>query len=239
MHLFFFRMVFLYMTISQSNIFSTLGVDWKKVLDSEFKKEYMTSLSKILLEMQESGKKIYPEQKNLFSCMNITPFHEVKVVILGQDPYHQPGQANGLSFSVNSGTAIPPSLKNIYKEILASIGNLESSDGSLIRWAKQGVLLLNSVLTVEEGLPGSHKNMGWEKFTDKIVSKLDQSDKLVFMLWGNYALRKSSAIDRSKHLVLESPHPSPLSAYRGFLGNGHFLKCNEFLKANGLKEISW
>tara|TARA_B110000263_G_scaffold121939_1_gene106048 strand:+ start:16 stop:531 length:516 start_codon:yes stop_codon:yes gene_type:complete len=171
--------------------------------------------------------------------MNLTPFHEVKVVILGQDPYHQSGQANGLSFSVNPGTAIPPSLKNIYKEILMSTGNLESNNGSLIGWAKQGVLLLNSVLSVEEGLPGSHANIGWEKFTDKIISLLDHSDKLVFMLWGRSASKKGSVINKSKHLVLESPHPSPFSVYKGFLGNGHFLKCNEFLKANKLKEISW
>ena len=171
--------------------------------------------------------------------MNLTPFHEVKVVILGQDPYHQSGQANGLSFSVNPGTAIPPSLKNIYKEILMSTGNLESNNGSLIGWAKQGVLLLNSVLSVEEGLPGSHANIGWEKFTDKIISVLDHSDKLVFMLWGRSASKKGSLINKSKHLVLESPHPSPFSVYKGFLGNGHFLKCNEFLKENKLKEITW
>jgi len=227
------------MTISQLNIFSSLQGDWKKTLRSELEKEYIVSLNELLTEKRESKKIIYPEQKNIFSCMNMTPFKAVKVVILGQDPYHQDGQANGLSFSVNSGMTIPPSLKNIYKEILKSTGNLKSSDGSLVKWAQQGVLLLNSVLTVEEGSPGSHINIGWEKFTDKIISKLDESDKLVFMLWGKYASKKSSFIDRSKHLVLESPHPSPLSAYKGFFGNNHFLKCNEFLKANDLKEIIW
>ena len=227
------------MTISQLNIFSSLRADWKKVLNIELEKEYIVSLNKLLTEKRELKKIIYPPQKSIFSCMDMTPFNAVKVVIIGQDPYHQPGQANGLSFSVNSGTAIPPSLKNIYKEILASTGNLESSDGSLAKWANQGVLLLNSVLTVEEGSPGSHANIGWEKFTDKIISKLDQSDKLVFMLWGKCASRKGSFIDRSKHLVLESPHPSPLSAYRGFFGNNHFLRCNKFLQANNLKEIIW
>jgi len=227
------------MKVSQTNFLPSLEVSWQKALESELNKEYMINLNQLLLEMRESGKKIFPEQGNLFSCMNLTPFHEVKVVILGQDPYHQSGQANGLSFSVNPGTATPPSLKNIYKEILMSTGNLESNNGSLIGWAKQGVLLLNSVLSVEEGLPGSHANIGWEKFTDKIISLLDHSDKLVFMLWGRSASKKGSVINKSKHLVLESPHPSPLSAYKGFLGNGHFLKCNEFLKANKLKEISW
>ena len=227
------------MKVSQTNLLPSLEVGWQKALESELNKEYMINLIRLLLGMRESGKKIFPEQGNLFSCMNLTPFHEVKVVILGQDPYHQSGQANGLSFSVNPGAVIPPSLKNIYKEILMSTGYLESNDGSLIGWAKQGVLLLNSVLSVEEGLPGSHANIGWEKFTDKIISVLDHSDKLVFMLWGRSASKKGSVINKSKHLVLESPHPSPFSAYKGFLGNGHFLKCNEFLKANKLKEISW
>ena len=227
------------MKVSQTNLLPSLEVGWQKALESELNKEYMINLNQLLLEMRESGKKIFPEQGNLFSCMNLTPFHEVKVVILGQDPYHQSGQANGLSFSVNPGAVIPPSLKNIYKEILMSTGYLESNDGSLIGWAKQGVLLLNSVLSVEEGLPGSHANIGWEKFTDKIISLLDHSDKLVFMLWGRSASKKGSVINKSKHLVLESAHPSPFSAYKGFLGNGHFLKCNEFLKENKLKEITW
>jgi len=227
------------MKVSQTNLLPSLEVGWQKALESELNKEYMINLIRLLLGMRESGKKIFPEQGNLFSCMNLTPFHEVKVVILGQDPYHQSGQANGLSFSVNPGAVIPPSLKNIYKEILMSTGNLESNDGSLIGWAKQGVLLLNSVLSVEEGLPGSHANIGWEKFTDKIISVLDHSDKLVFMLWGRSASKKGSLINKSKHLVLESPHPSPFSVYKGFLGNGHFLKCNEFLKENKLKEITW
>jgi uracil-DNA glycosylase len=227
------------MKVSQTNLLPSLEVGWQKALESELNKEYMINLIRLLLGMRESGKKIFPEQGNLFSCMNLTPFHEVKVVILGQDPYHQSGQANGLSFSVNPGAVIPPSLKNIYKEILMSTGYLESNDGSLIGWAKQGVLLLNSVLSVEEGLPGSHANIGWEKFTDKIISVLDHSDKLVFMLWGRSASKKGSLINKSKHLVLESPHPSPFSVYKGFLGNGHFLKCNEFLKENKLKEITW
>ena len=227
------------MKVSQKNIFSTLGSDWKESLKTEFNKEYIATICKFLEEMKKSGKVIYPEEKNLFLCMKMTPFTEVKVVIIGQDPYHQAGQANGLSFSVNPGKVIPPSLKNIYKEILTSTVNLESSDGSLIRWAQQGVLLLNSVLTVEEGLPGSHANIGWEKFTDKVISKLNQLDKLVFMLWGKNASKKGAIIDRSKHLVLESAHPSPLSAHKGFHGNGHFLRCNNFLKKNDLKEIRW
>ena len=227
------------MKASQRNIFSALRPDWKEALKSEFNKDYMVTICQFLEGEKKLGKAIYPEEKNLFSCMKMTPFTEVKVVILGQDPYHQAGQANGLSFSVNPGTAIPSSLKNIYKEILSSTGNLESSNGSLTRWAQQGVLLLNSVLTVEEGLPGSHANIGWEKFTDKVISKLNQSDKLVFILWGKNASKKGSIIDRSKHLVLESAHPSPLSAYKGFHGNGHFLKCNKFLKENDLTEIRW
>tara|TARA_B110000438_G_scaffold215038_1_gene207351 strand:+ start:802 stop:1485 length:684 start_codon:yes stop_codon:yes gene_type:complete len=227
------------MKSSCKNIFPDITPDWKKALKSEFSKEYMISLNQLLIDMRESGKIIYPEEKNMFSCMKMTPFNTVKVVILGQDPYHQAGQANGLSFSVNTGVAIPPSLKNIYKEILVSTGNLESTDGSLIKWAKQGVLLLNSVLTVEEGLPGSHAKIGWEIFTDKVISKLNQSDKIVFMLWGKNASKKGSIIDRSKHLVLESAHPSPLSAYKGFHANGHFLKCNKFLKENNLTEIRW
>ena len=227
------------MKVSQQNIFSTLPSDWQETLETELNKEYTATISQLLEEMKKSGKVIYPEEKNIFSCMRMTPFNEVKVVILGQDPYHQAGQANGLSFSVNTGAVIPPSLKNIYKEIATSIGNLESSDGSLTKWAKQGVLLLNSVLTVEESLPGSHAKIGWEKFTDKVVSKLNQSDNIVFMLWGKNASKKGSIIDRSKHLVLESAHPSPLSAYKGFHGNGHFLKCNKFLKENDLTEIRW
>ena len=227
------------MKASRKNIFPDITPDWKKALKSEFSKEYMISLNKLLIDMRESGKIIYPEEKNMFSCMKMTPFNTVKVVILGQDPYHQAGQANGLSFSVNTGVAIPPSLKNIYKEILVSTGNLESTDGSLIKWARQGVLLLNSVLTVEEGLPGSHAKIGWEIFTDKVISKLNQSDKIVFMLWGKNASKKGSIINRSKHLVLESAHPSPLSAYKGFHLNGHFLKCNKFLKENNLREIRW
>ena len=227
------------MKFSHKNIFSDIPPDWKKALKSEFSKEYMMSLNQLVIEMRDSGKIIYPEQKNLFLSLKITPLNKVKVVVLGQDPYHQMGQANGLSFSVNTGITIPPSLKNINKEILLSIGHLESSDGSLIKWAEQGVLLLNSILTVEEGLPGSHANMGWEKFTDKVISELNQSEKLVFMLWGKYASKKGSIIDRSKHLVLESAHPSPFSANKGFHGNGHFLKCNKFLKDNNLAEIRW
>ena len=227
------------MKVSQQNIFSTLPSDWQETLETELNKEYTATISQLLEEMKKSGKVIYPEEKNIFSCMKMTPFNEVKVVILGQDPYHQAGQANGLSFSVNTGAVIPPSLKNIYKEIDTSIGNLESSDGSLTKWAKQGVLLLNSVLTVEESLPGSHAKIGWEKFTDKVVSKLNQSDNIVFMLWGKNASKKGAIIDRSKHLVLESAHPSPLSAYKGFHGSGHFLKCNKFLKENDLTEIRW
>ena len=170
------------MKVSQQNIFSTLPSDWQETLETELNKEYTATISQLLEEMKKSGKVIYPEEKNIFSCMKMTPFNEVKVVILGQDPYHQAGQANGLSFSVNTGAVIPPSLKNIYKEIATSIGNLESSDGSLTKWAKQGVLLLNSVLTVEESLPGSHAKIGWEKFTDKVVSKLNQSDNIVFLI---------------------------------------------------------
>jgi len=223
----------------RTNAFPTLEESWGRVLNSEFSKEYMINLNKNLFELRSSGKKIFPEPENLFASMNATPLHNVRVVILGQDPYTHQGQANGFSFSVNLGVALPPSLKNIYKEILRSTNGLEASNGSLIGWAKQGVLLLNSILTVEEGLPRSHSNMGWEKFTDEIIRALDQTDKLVFMLWGKNASKKGVFIDKTKHLVLESSHPSPLSAHRGFLGNNHFPKCNKFLKENNFQEIIW
>ena len=182
----------------RTNAFPTLEESWRRVLNSEFSKEYMINLNKNLFELRSSGKKIFPEPKNLFASMNATPLHNVRVVILGQDPYIHQGQANGLSFSVNPGVALPPSLKNIYKEILRSTNGLEASNGSLIGWAKQGVLLLNSILTTEIELPGSHQRKGWEVFTDKIVEVLNYKSNLVFMLWGNYAIKKGNKIDANK-----------------------------------------
>jgi len=171
--------------------------------------------------------------------MNSTPFHKVKVVIIGQDPYHGPGQAHGLCFSVPKDVKIPPSLENIYKELEEDLGIPKSKNGCLLPWAGQGVLLLNSVLSVEKGRAGSHALKGWERFTDKIISKINEKDCVVFMLWGRYAVKKAISVDTSKHLILKSVHPSPLSAHKGFFGNRHFSKCNEFLNSKGMSSINW
>ncbi|MCC7038659.1 MAG: uracil-DNA glycosylase, partial [Alphaproteobacteria bacterium] len=179
---------------------------------------------------------IYPAAQNIYAALNTTPFDSVRVVILGQDPYHGPDQAHGLSFSVRDGVKIPPSLRNIYKEI----GGAMPKSGDLTPWAKQGVLLLNATLTVQAEQAGSHQGRGWEQFTDAIIRALnDRGEHIVFMLWGSYAQKKGAFIDRKKHLVLEAPHPSPLSAHRGFLGCGHFVKANEYLKQQGRKAIDW
>ena len=211
---------------------------WKEFLDSEFNKPYFKELAKFLHEEYEH-KIIYPKKSLVFSAFT-TDLNEVKVVILGQDPYHTPGAAEGLAFSVPNSQPIPPSLINIYNEIDADIGRHNNPRGSLRNWQRQGVLLLNTVLTVEAHKAGSHRGKGWETFTTATIEYLNKvRPHLVFILWGRDARNKKSLIDASRHLILESPHPSPLSAYAGFFGNHHFSKCNEFLRSNGMTPIDW
>ena len=213
---------------------------WKNRLISEFDSDYMKQLRGFLSEQYKKKKTIYPKGADYFSALNLTPFEKVRVVILGQDPYHGPNQAHGLSFSVKPGVGIPPSLVNIYKELKADIGCEIPHHGFLQAWAEQGVLLLNATLTVEAGRAGSHQNKGWEQFTDRIVELLnDEREHVVFILWGSYAQKKGAKIDRKKHFVIESPHPSPLSAHRGFLGSKPFSKANSYLKKHGLQPIDW
>lgn len=217
-----------------------LDPTWKAVLADEFSKDYMLALKAFLLQRKQSGAVIYPPGSQIFNALDHTPFDKVKVVILGQDPYHGPGQAHGLCFSVQPGVATPPSLQNIYKEIEKDLGIRQPPHGCLLSWAGQGVLLLNSVLTVEAGLAGSHQGKGWELFTDRIIRELnDRREHLVFLLWGSYAQKKGAIINRQKHRVLESPHPSPLSAHRGFFGNRHFSSANSYLAEHGVSPINW
>jgi uracil-DNA glycosylase len=210
------------------------------ILKQEFELPYMKSLKLFLTEQKRLGQSIYPTSQNLFKALNSTPFSQVKVVILGQDPYHGPDQAHGLCFSVKRGMAIPPSLKNIYKELHNDVGFNVPSHGSLNEWSKQGVLLLNSVLTVNQSQAGSHQGKGWEKFTDKIIAELNHHHQnIVYLLWGAYAQKKGSCIDEKNNLILKAVHPSPLSAYRGFFGCQHFSLCNEYLKAHDKEAIKW
>lgn len=213
---------------------------WKKALESEFDKEYFQELSQFVREQYQTAT-VYPPPKFIFRAFELTPFDKVKVVILGQDPYHGVGQANGLCFAVNKGVSLPPSLQNIYKEIKSDTGKDPSSQtGDLENWARQGVLLLNATLTVEAGSPGSHQNKGWEQFTDAVINVLSkQKENLVFILWGAYARKKGAAIDRTKHLVIESPHPSPFSAYNGFFGSRPFSRCDQYLVSRGELPIVW
>jgi uracil-DNA glycosylase len=213
---------------------------WKEQLSDEFSKQYFIELTEFVRNEYKSGV-VYPSPKNIFRAFDLCPFDKVKVVILGQDPYHGVGQANGLSFAVNEGTAIPPSLQNIFKEIESDIGApFEHRSGDLSRWATQGVLLLNATLTVRAHAAGSHQKKGWEEFTDAAIKALsDEREHVVFILWGNYARLKGAHIDRSKHLVIESPHPSPFSAYSGFFGSKPFSKTNDYLIAHGEQPISW
>ena len=217
-----------------------LEESWKQRLRQEFEQDYMLQLRAFLLQEKQAGKRIFPAGNDIFNALNSTPFETVKVVILGQDPYHGPGQAHGLCFSVRPGVEIPPSLRNIYKEIAADLGIAPARSGCLQSWAEQGVLLLNAVLTVESGKAAAHQGRGWERFTDRIIALLnEQGQHIVFMLWGSYAQKKGQIIDRSRHLVLESPHPSPLSASRGFFGNHHFSRANQYLLANGRDAVDW
>ncbi len=212
---------------------------WKQHLGEEFSKPYFASLVNFVKEEYSKGT-CYPPGKLIFNAFNLCGFDKVKVVIIGQDPYHEPGQAHGLCFSVNDGIKFPPSLENIFKEIQNDIGTPTPKSGNLERWAHQGVLLLNATLTVRASFAGSHQRHGWEEFTDAAIKKLSQDrDHLVFILWGSYAQSKASLIDKNRHLILKSPHPSPLSAYRGFFGNHHFSQANNYLIQNGITPIAW
>lgn len=213
---------------------------WKDVLSAEFEKDYFKKLTDFVRGEYLSGKTIYPEPKNIFNAFNLCPLSKVKVVIIGQDPYHEPGQAHGLCFSVQSGIDLPPSLINIYKEIESDIGNKSITNGDLTAWANQGVLLLNSTLTVRAHAAASHSGMGWEIFTDSVIRIVAQHRKhIVYMLWGSFAQKKAEFVNATENLILTSAHPSPLSAYRGFFGNRHFSRANEYLIANGKTPINW
>ncbi len=213
---------------------------WKKHIGDEFNKSYMLKLKEFLKNEADKGKVIYPSGKNIFSAFDQTKFDEVKAVIIGQDPYHGPGQAHGMCFSVKPGVKPPPSLVNIYKELKADVGFKIPSHGYLVSWANQGVLLLNSVLTVEQSKAGSHRGKGWEQFTNRVIEVLNESkENLVFFLWGNPAQKKGVIIDAQKHKILKSVHPSPLSAHRGFLGCRHFSQANKYLESKGIDPIKW
>ncbi|HIC46220.1 MAG: uracil-DNA glycosylase [Pseudomonadota bacterium] len=213
---------------------------WQAVLAAEFNAPYMQDLKAFLRQEKDQQKKIYPHSADWFHALETTPLDEVKVVILGQDPYHQPGQAHGLCFSVKPGVKVPPSLVNIYKELESDLGVTPVKHGYLESWAKQGVLLLNAVLTVEDSNANAHQGKGWEQFTDKVIETINERcEHVVFMLWGSYAQKKGSVIDPQRHLVLKAPHPSPLSAHRGFLGCRHFSQANDYLVQHGKSPINW
>lgn len=217
-----------------------LDASWLAVLGEEFDKPYMQSLKSFLVDEKAAGKLIFPASKSWFAAFNHTPFDKVKVVILGQDPYHGPEQAHGLCFSVPDGIKIPPSLVNIYKELASDLNIPRATTGCLEHWAEQGVLLLNATLTVENGQAGSHQNKGWETFTDRAIQVLnEQREGLVFILWGSYAQKKGALINAARHLILKSPHPSPLSAYRGFFGSRPFSQANTYLTSTNKKAIDW
>ena len=217
-----------------------LDPSWLEPLRSEFEQPYMAELKRFLVAERERGKQIFPRASEWFRALDLTPLDAVRVVILGQDPYHGPGQAHGLCFSVKDGVRPPPSLVNIYKELESDLGIAPRRHGFLEHWAKHGVLLLNSVLTVEMGLAASHRDRGWERFTDRIVEQVNaKPEPVVFMLWGSYAQKKAAMVDTSRHLVLKAVHPSPLSAHSGFFGCRHFSKANAFLESRGLPPIDW
>lgn len=216
-----------------------IEASWLEKLQSEFDKPYFEQLIQFVRDEYARGV-CYPPGKLIFNAFNLCPFSQLKVVLIGQDPYHEPGQAHGLCFSVNDGVMFPPSLRNIFEEIHSDIGTEVPSSGNLTRWARQGVLLLNATLTVRAHLAGSHQKHGWEEFTDAVISIVSaEKEHVVFILWGSYAQSKARLIDTTKHCILRSAHPSPLSAYRGFFGNHHFSLCNQYLQQNGLSSINW
>ena len=217
-----------------------LSNSWLKYLKAEMAKPYISQLEQFLEDEYKNNRIVYPPEEKIFHALDMVPPENIKIVILGQDPYHGEGEAHGLSFSVQAGTRLPPSLVNIFKELSSDCGIALPVSGDLTRWAQQGVLLLNSVLTVEKDKAGSHRNRGWELLTDKIISTISEnSDAVVFILWGAYAQKKASLIDGSKHLILQGAHPSPLSSYRGFFGSRPFSKANAWLKSRNVKEINW
>lgn len=217
-----------------------LEESWKAALAPEFSASYMADLRAFLLKEKEAGKHIFPKGSEYFRALDLTPLENVKVVILGQDPYHGAGQAHGLCFSVRPGVRIPPSLVNIYKEMQSDLGIPPAKHGFLEHWAQQGVLLLNSVLTVEESKAAAHQGKGWERFTDAVIRVVNEEcSHVVFMLWGSYAQKKAAFVDQRRHLVLKAPHPSPLSAHNGFFGSGHFSKANAYLLSNGREPVDW
>ncbi len=227
----------------KSRIFALMNVkiepSWAQRLQGEFDAPYFSQLTDFVRKEYAAGP-CYPPGREIFNAFNLCPFDRVKVVIIGQDPYHEPGQAEGLCFSVKEGVAVPPSLQNIYKEMSDDLGREVPRHGSLRHWAEQGVLLLNATLTVRAHAAGSHQRQGWERFTDAVIARLNaEREHLVFMLWGSYAQQKGQVIDRQRHLALLSAHPSPLSAYRGFFGNHHFSRCNDYLISHGISPINW
>lgn len=217
-----------------------MAADWAELLGDEFSRPYMAKLRDFLATELDQKKIIYPDPPNIFKAFELTPFSQVRVVILGQDPYHGPNQAHGLAFSVEDGVRPPPSLKNIFKELKSDLGLAIPKSGNLTPWALNGVFLLNTVLTVQASEAGSHRQKGWEIFTDRVISLLNEKQKnIVFLLWGSPAIQKRQLIDEERHLVLTSPHPSPLSAHRGFFGQKHFSKANSYLRKNGRDEVNW
>ncbi len=226
--------------MTDNNAGIQLHPSWLEHLRGEFEQPYMQELKRFLVAEKQQGKVIYPPGSLIFNALDSTPFEQVKVVILGQDPYHGPNQAHGLCFSVLPGVAFPPSLLNIFKEIEQELGIPIPAHGNLQAWAEQGVLLLNATLTVQQARAGSHQGKGWEQFTDRVIQLVnEQREGVVFLLWGSYAQKKGQFIDTGKHLVLKSPHPSPLSAHRGFFGNRHFSRTNEYLQQHGREPIDW
>ena len=229
-----------------SNLFKGVDISWKPFLEGEFQKDYMKKIKTFLVDCSKNNQTIYPHPKDIFRSLELTSYENVKVVILGQDPYHGPNQAHGLAFSVQDSVPIPPSLKNIFKELIEDL-ELEKrlprqqyyGSGDLTNWAKQGVLLLNTCLTVFPGKPGSHSNLGWQEFTDSVIRAVDTKDRIVFILWGSYAQKKKELLSNDKNLILEAPHPSPLSAHRGFFGCKHFSKTNQYLNEHKIKDIDW
>ena len=222
-----------------SNLYKGVDISWKPFLEDEFKKKYMEEIKTFLIKCSKNNEVIYPHPIDIFRSLELTTFDNVKVVILGQDPYHGQNQAHGLAFSVQENVPKPPSLRNIFKEISEDLKIEKRSSGDLTNWAKQGVLLLNTCLTVSPGRPGSHSHLGWQEFTDSVIKAVDTKDRVVFILWGSYARKKKELLSNNKNLILEAPHPSPLSAHRGFFGCKHFSKTNQFLHKHEIKDIDW